>query len=203
MPILGKGFVGIVVKANTDEDSKAAKIRRVDASRKELQHEANMLKLANSVDVGPKFHSVSKNCLLMELIDGNLLPFWLESFNKKRVVKNVFRNLLEQCKQLDKIGLDHGELSKAPKHIIINKKMKPYIVDYETASNTRIVSNVTSICQFLFLSHGPVAIAASKIFGDLDGRKIIQALKKYKTKKTKENFKLVLQACSLNYIANL
>ena len=162
-----------------------------------------MLKLANSVDVGPKFHSVSKNCLLMELIDGNLLPFWLESYTKKRDVKKVFRNLLEQCKQLDIIGLDHGELSKAPKHIIINKKMKPYIVDYETASNTRIVSNVTSICQFLFLSYGPVGTAASKILGDLDRRKIIQALKKYKTKKTNENFKLVLQACSLDYITDL
>lgn len=161
-----------------------------------------MLKLANSVDVGPKFHRVSKNCLLMELIEGNLLPFWLESHTEKRGMKNIFRNLLEQCKRLDKIGLDHGELSKAPKHIIINKKMKPYIVDYETASNTRIVSNVTSICQFLFLSHGPVGMASSKILGDLDKRKIIQALKKYKTKKTNENFKLVLQSCSLDYIIN-
>jgi putative serine/threonine protein kinase len=194
LPILGKGFVGIVVRANIDGKTVAVKIRRVDASRKELQHEAKMLLDANSVQVGPKFQSVSKNCLLMELIDGNLLPFWLKSVPKKRLVKSVFKDLLNQCRRLDKLGLDHGELSKAPKHIIIDKKMKPYIVDFETASNTRNVSNVTSICQFLFLSYGPVGKTALKMLGNKDRSKVIRVLKKYKTKKTNENFNLILQA---------
>lgn len=195
LPILGKGFVGIVIKANIDRNTVAVKIRRVDASRKELQHEAKMLLEANSVQVGPKFQSVSKNCLLMELINGNLLPLWLKSHSEKRFVKSVFKDLLNQCRRLDRLGLDHGELSKAPKHIIIDKKMKPYIFDFETASNTRNVSNVTSICQFLFLSYGPVGKTALKILGNRNRNKIIKVLKKYKTKKTNENFNLVLQAC--------
>jgi putative serine/threonine protein kinase len=195
LPILGKGFVGIVFKANIDGKTVALKIRRIDSSRKDLQHEAKMLLFANSVEVGPKFQSVSKNCLLMDLIDGNLLPFWLKSFPEKRAVKKVFRDLISQCRRLDKKGLDHGELSKAPKHIIINKKMKPFIVDFETASISRTVSNVTSICQFLFLNYGSVGKIAVKILGNIDRNKIIKALKKYKTKKTNDNFTLILQAC--------
>lgn len=195
LPILGKGYVGVVIKAKINRKILALKIRRVDADRISLQHEAQMLLKANSVQVGPKFYSFSKNCLLMELIDGELLPFWLNSFSKKNILQNIFKDLLHQCRRLDRLGLDHGELSKAPKHIIINKKTKPIILDFETSSISRKVSNVTSICQFLFLSYGPVGKTANMLLGKRDRGKIIKALKKYKNKKDEENFKCILQTC--------
>ena len=195
IPILGKGFVGIVVKANIQRKAFAVKIRRIDASRKELLHEAKMLLKANSIQVGPKFQSVSKNCLVMELIKGSLLPIWLESCSDKSVIKSVFKDLLYQCRRLDNLGLDHGELSKATKHIIMNNKLKPFIVDFETASTTRKVSNVTSICQFLFLNYGEVGKTAVRIIGNKDRTKIINTLQKYKSEKTDENFNRILQAC--------
>jgi putative serine/threonine protein kinase len=49
-----------------------------------MQHEAEMLKKANSVGVGPKLLGVSKNFLLMQFIDGKLLPEWLETCKEKR-----------------------------------------------------------------------------------------------------------------------
>jgi putative serine/threonine protein kinase len=171
------------------------KILRVDASRKELQYEAKMLQQANSVQVGPKFHSVSKNVLVMELITGNLLPFWLESCSNKSVIKRVFKDIIDQCRRLDLLGLDHGELSKAPKHIIVNNELKPFIVDFETASIIRKVSNVTSICQFLFLSYGEVGKTSFNLIGNRDRNKIIRELRKYKSEKTNENYKRILQAC--------
>ena len=195
LPILGKGYVGVVIKANITGKIVALKIRRVDADRKGLQQEAQMLLKANSVQVGPKFHSVSKNCLLMELVNGELLPFWLNSFSEKNLLINILEDLLHQCRRLDSLGLDHGELSKAPKHIIINKKMKPIIVDFETASITRKVSNVTSVCQFLFLSYGPVGKTVMMLVGNRDRDKIIKVLKKYKNKKDDDNFNRILQAC--------
>ena len=195
LPILGKGYVGVVIKARIHKKILALKIRRVDADRKSLQHEAQMLLKANSVQVGPKFYSASKNCLLMELIDGELLPFWLNSFSEKKVLQNMCKDLLYQCRRLDSLGLDHGELSKAPKHIIIDKKIKPIIVDFETSSITRKVSNVTSICQFLFLSKGLVGKTANILIGKRDRSKIIKALKKYKNKKDEENFEYIIQTC--------
>jgi putative serine/threonine protein kinase len=195
VPVLGKGFVGIVVIAHLDGKRAALKIRRVDADRLELQHEAQMLAKANSVQVGPRLMGVSKNFLLMQLIDGDLLPDWLDAHKEKEVVRSVLTNILEQCWRLDNIGLDHGELSKAPKHLIVDKQQKPFIVDFETASVDRKTTNVTSVCQFLFTSGGAVARAVAEVLGERNNAEIISALRIYKNKRTRENFDRVLQAC--------
>ena len=79
VPVLGKGCVGIVVIAYTGSQKAALKIRRIDADRKEMFHEAQMLKTANSIGIGPKLYEVSDNFLLMELIEGTHFPEWAES----------------------------------------------------------------------------------------------------------------------------
>jgi putative serine/threonine protein kinase len=197
VPVLGKGFVGIVVIALLAGQKKALKIRRVDADGLGLQHEAQMLAKANSVQVGPRLMRVSKNFLLMQLVDGDLLPDWLDAHKEKELVRNVLRDILEQCWRLDNIGLDHGELSKAPKHLIIDKEQKPFIVDFETASVNRKLANVTSVCQFLFASGGVVARVVAEALGERKREEIISALKRYKNNRTPENFNRVLQAASL------
>jgi putative serine/threonine protein kinase len=195
VPVLGKGFVGIVVIAHLDAQRAALKIRRVDADRLGLQHEAQMLVKANSVQVGPKLMSVSKNFLLMQLIEGDLLPGWLEVHKETESVRSVLIDVLEQCWRLDAIGLDHGELSKAPKHLIVDRAQKPFIVDFETASVDRKPANVTSVCQFLFASGGAIARAVAETLGERNGAEIIRALRLYKNHRTRENFDRVLQAC--------
>jgi len=195
VPVLGKGFVGIVIIANLDGQRVALKIRRVDADRLGLQHEAQMLAKANSVQVGPRLMGVSKNFLLMQLIDGNLLPNWLDAHKEKELVRSVLTGILEQCWRLDNIGLDHGELSKAPKHLIVDKAQKPFIVDFETASVNRKPANVTSVCQFLFTSRGAVARAVAEVLGERNNTEIISALRIYKADRARENFDRVLQAC--------
>jgi putative serine/threonine protein kinase len=194
VPVLGKGFVGIVVAAYLGGERVALKIRRVDADRTGLEHEAQMLAKANSVQVGPKLIGVSKNFLLMQLVDGWLLPEWLSEHTKKRLVRGVLGEVLEQCWRLDNLGLDHGELSKAPKHIIISKQGKPFLVDFETASVDRRPANVTSVCQFLFASHGAVAKSVSEIL-EVNRAEVIAALRRYKNERNRENFNAVLRAC--------
>jgi len=195
-PILGKGCVGLVTIAHRNREKAALKIRRIDADRARMQQEARMLQKANSVGVGPRLLDVSENFLLMQFIDGYLLPKWLEERKGKTQIKDVLREALGQCWRLDEIGLDHGELSHAPKHIIINRKGKPFLVDFETASLNRRPSNVTSICQFLFIS-GEVAKKVVEKLGIKDKEAIIQALRRYKNNRTRENFESVLEAFGL------
>ncbi len=196
IPVLGKGCVGIVIIAHRKREKAALKIRRVDADRTQMQHEAEMLKKANLVNVGPKLLGVSKNFLLMQFIDGVLLPKWLEIHEGKSRIVTALREVLEQCWRLDKIGLDHGELSYAPKHIIINQKDEPAIVDFETASVNRKPSNVTSISQFLFIS-GAVAKEVAEKLDRKDRKALIEALKNYKNDRTRGNFESVLTVCGL------
>jgi putative serine/threonine protein kinase len=195
VPVLGKGFVGIVVAAYVDGERVALKIRRVDADRAGLEHEAQMLTKANAVHVGPRLIDVSKNFLLMQLVDGAVLPEWLDAHKEQAYVRGVLNDVLEQCWRLDSAGLDHGELSKAPKHILVDEQRKPWIVDFETASVNRKVSNVTSVCQFFFTSGGGVARAVAEVLGAVNREETIGALRLYKKERTRENFSHVMQAC--------
>ncbi len=194
--VLGKGYVGIVVSALKRNFGRVAlKIRRVDADREDLNYESSMLKLANSVNVGPKLYSNTDNFIVMEFIEGLLIGDWLlklelpeESFR----VKQVIIEILEQCYRLDMIGLDHGELSNARKHIIIDNFDKPTILDFETASTVRKTSNVTSICSFLFIK-SPISHLIASSIGEIDKHSLLRALNKYKRVKDKESFTYILK----------
>lgn len=194
-PILGKGCVGIVVKAETNTQTIALKIRRTDADRKEMTHEAEMLRKANSINVGPKFLDQSKNFLVMEYIHGSLFPEWLTKMEQKQKIRRVLRSALMQCWRMDKTGLDHGELSHAPKHIII-RNQKPCIIDFETASTTRKTQNVTALAQYLFMSR-QIARQITKKLGRINQKKLKQALKQYKQQRAKENFQAILEILKL------
>jgi putative serine/threonine protein kinase len=196
LPVLGKGCVGIVVIARVDGKDVALKIRRTDADRARMQREAHLLAKANAVCVGPQLLRVSRNFLLMQLIDGSLLPHWIENKPSKLKVMKVVRSILEQCYRLDETGLDHGELSHAPKHVIIARRDKPFIVDFETASLGRRPSNVTSMCQFLFLS-SQVGTQIAEQLGMMDQEAVLDALRRYKSDRSCGNFEDVMLACGL------
>lgn len=195
VPILGKGYVGLVVIAHLNVAKAALKIRRIDADRSGLQHEAEMLVKANATNVGPRLFNVSKNFLLMQLIEGDSLPSWVETHEEKEALRRILNEILEQCWRLDNVGLDHGELSHAPKHLIVDHAQKPWIVDFETASVNRKPANVTAVCQFLFTSNGTVARAIAEILGNRSRESLVDALRAYKRNRTRENFERLLQIC--------
>lgn len=200
VPVLGKGYVGIVVAVYTDSGIGALKIRRVDAGREGVQHEAEMLRRANSIHVGPKLLRVTDNLLLMEFIEGLLLPSWIEALRGKGTrsrIRRVLRAVLDKCHRLDEAGLDHGELSRAPKHIIIDSNDRPHLVDFETASINRRVSNVTSICQYLFLGSQTAKTIKSKL-GRINEKELINALRTYKHERTREKIEEILDICRVS-----
>jgi putative serine/threonine protein kinase len=193
VPVLGKGCVGIVVVAHTKSGLAALKIRRVDADRKGMFHEGDMLKIANNMNVGPKLLKISKNFLLMELVEGTHFPKWLESLEGKKAklrVRLVLGDILEQCYKLDVTGLDHGELSNASKHIIIDVDDSPHLIDFETASINRRVSNVTSVCQYLFLG-SQIANKVKTKLGRLNEKELVNVLRIYKREPIRINFEKI------------
>jgi putative serine/threonine protein kinase len=193
--VLGKGYVGIVVVAHVRGERVALKMRRIDADRIDLKHEAEMLQKANAVNVGPKFIAVSNNFLLSQLVDGDLLAEWLEKHRAKELMRKVLVDVLEQCWRLDEAGLDHGELSKAPKHLLVDNAEQPFIVDFETASIQRKVANVTSVCQYFFMGNSPLARIVAEVFGERDRLEMIKGLKNYKRYRVLMNFEALLQVC--------
>jgi putative serine/threonine protein kinase len=192
IPVLGKGYVGVVVVAYIKGKKIALKMRRVDADRQSLEQEAELIKKANSVDVAPKFFKVSRNFLIMELVDGDLLEDWLKTHKDKADVRRVLVEILEQCWRLDQAGLDHGEISKAIKHLLVGKGDKPFIVDFETASLMRKVANVNAVGQYLFVGNNATARMLPQILGEKSREEVIGVLKIYKKNMSRDNFQKIL-----------
>src|SRR5215218_3092047 len=191
--IAGKGCVGIVVKAKAGSKVFALKIRRTDADRKAMDNEARLHKMANSEGVGPSLEGHTKNLIAMEYVSGQSIIDWAGN-NKaaKSKIRIVATDVLEQCFSLDAAGLDHGELSRLARHVIISDR--PYIIDFESASTTRKTCNVTAAAQSIFL-YGVVANKVKKILGNTDREKsIIHALRTYKHFHTRANFEAVLDS---------
>ena len=193
--VAGKGCVGIVVKSKTGNKVCALKIRRTDADRQTMDEEARLHRIANRAGVGPLLEGQTKNLIAMEFVNGQSIIDWvLGSHNnnnsKNRIplkgeIRAIGTDILDQCFSLDMAGLDHGELSRLARHIIIAEK--PYIIDFESASNKRKTCNVTAAAQSIFL-FGAVADRVRKILGNTDRQKAINALRTYKHFHTRANF---------------
>jgi putative serine/threonine protein kinase len=91
--------------------------------------------------------------------------------------------------------LDHGELSKAPKHLLVDKADRAFIVDFETASVKRRVANVTAVCQYLFAGNSSASKILTEIFGEKNRLDLIDVLKAYKKNRTRQNFEGLLEFC--------
>ncbi|MDE1763052.1 MAG: serine/threonine protein kinase [Thaumarchaeota archaeon] len=197
VPVLGKGYVGVVVLSRYGKSQVALKIRRTDSSRDEMRGEAKFLKLANKVNVGPKVIDSSKNFMIMEYVEGKKIIDWageLKGRGSAAKLKTVARKILEDCYNLDRIHLDHGELSYIHKHVIVGKS--PCIIDFESASVNRRTSNVTSATQGIFIGSG-LSNIVKKIIKIPSTRKMIESLKKYKHDQSRENFDSVLKVLGL------
>jgi len=198
LAILGKGYVGVVVLAKKGNKQVALKIRRIDSQRKEMKSEAILLKLANSVNVGPKLFDSSKNFLIMEYVEGEKISEWINTIKGSGSVKKlklIIKQVLEDCYKLDQIGFDHGELSNISKHVIVGKT-NSILIDFESSSTKRKPSNVTSVTQAIFIGSG-ISKKTQKIYKNPSKEKIINVLKQYKQEKTQENFENLLKILKL------
>lgn len=195
--VLGKGYVGIVVLAKQNQNKVALKIRRTDSQRDEMKNEAKLLEIANTVKVGPKVIKSSKNFLVMEYLDGEKIFDWIKKLKGKGAsarLKTTVKKVLEDCYNLDKLGLDHGELSSISKHVIVGKKTS--LIDFESASTNRRISNVTAACQAIFIGSG-ISKMVKKIYKIPPKSKMIKVLRVYKNEQTRESFDDILKVLRL------
>ncbi len=195
--VLGKGYVGVVVLAKRNNKFVALKIRRIDSQRSEMQSEAKLLEFANSVGVGPRFYKKSKNFIIMEYLDGQKIGDWITTIKGKgsvKKIKTVIQKVLEDCFSLDSAGMDHGELSSITKHVIIGKKVT--MIDFDSASLKRRVSNVTSATQGIYIGSG-ISKSLSKFYKIPKIENIVQVLRIYKKEKTRSSFDDVLKVLKL------
>lgn len=187
--IAGKGCVGLVVKARAHGRLCALKVRRTDANRPTMRDEVKYHRIANGAGVGPRILGFSDNFMLMEFAEGASIVDWAQGEIERSEASAVARSVLEQCYALDRARVDHGELAHLDNHVIVHGATAT-IIDFESASTERRMSNVSSAGQSLFVA-GAVAGALSKVL-QVEKERAINALKKYKRDQTRENIDGVL-----------
>ena len=196
--ILGLGTVGIVVKASSRGGLFALKIRRTDANRPDMEDEVSLAAVANRVGVGPRVFAHSRDMILMELLDSQELIDWLRGLKgegRRATVKALVHSLLNQCRTLDIMGIDHGQLSDLRKHAVVSGG-EPRIIDFESASRGRKPRNVTAAAQYLFIG-GALSPALRRAMGVRDTEKLKGLLADYKRDLTDYSYSKILENLKL------
>jgi putative serine/threonine protein kinase len=179
--ILGLGTVGVVVRARAHGKVRAVKIRRTDANRPDMEQEFRITAHANRVGVGPHVYSRSKDLILMKVLESQEIEDWLRSQSgtgKRQRTRELLHALLNQCRKLDIIGIDHGQLSNLRKHAVVAEG-RPWIIDFESAGTERKPRNVTTAAQYLLIG-GAVSPMVRRTLGLRETRTILKLLAEYK-----------------------
>ncbi len=185
--LVGKGQNSLVFKCVHNGQVVLCKIRRFDASRDSLIHEAKCLEAANSVGVGPRIYGYDKDVIVREFINGIPIRKFVEICDADGLRK-VVRELLLQCHQLDRIRLAHNELNRLGEHVIVTHDLRPYIIDFESATLNSKTSNVAQAIAALIMAPGKLQMRVRELLGIKDEQLlgIREAIRRYKERRCED-----------------
>jgi putative serine/threonine protein kinase len=175
--ILGKGTTSLVIKAIYKGKTVALKIRRTDSNRESMYEEAKILEMLKNKNIAPELFAYSKNFIVMEYLEGRNIDEFIMNANSIELIKAI-KKLIEHCIILDKLGIDHGDLSNASDHVIVYDD-EVRIIDFESASLNRKPQNLTSIISYLFLSKKPFSNKLLEAF-NLSRIEVLEFAREYK-----------------------
>jgi putative serine/threonine protein kinase len=192
--ILGLGTVGIVVRARVGGRLCALKIRRTDANRPSMKEEVRVATLANRIGVGPEVYASTRDMILMKLLESEEIADWLKRLRgrgRRDEAREMVHSLLNQCRKLDIMGIDHGQLSNLRKHAVIAEG-KPWIIDFESAGTRRKPRNVTTAAQYLLVGGG-VSPLMRRTLGVRDTETLKKLLADYKRSLSDYSYSKILE----------
>ena len=196
--ILGLGTVGVVVRARVGEDVRALKIRRTDANRPDMDEEARVATLANNLGIGPTVFGHTKDLMLMKLLNYVELEEWLRGLTgqgTRKAARTMIHSLLNQCRKLDIMGIDHGQLSNLRKHAVVAEGV-PWIMDFESAGTARKPKNVTTAAQYLFIG-GKLSPLLRRTIGIRDTSPLLRLLSEYKNDTSDYTYSRIIETLRL------
>ncbi|MFA5141697.1 MAG: HemK2/MTQ2 family protein methyltransferase [Candidatus Woesearchaeota archaeon] len=144
-----KGHRGYIYTGKIGTKKVAIKLKNPKSKASgRIQNEVNFLKVLNKKDIGPNLVKSSKDYFVYEFIEGIFLPKYIQE-NTKEPIKKVLVDILKQCHEMDLLKVNKEEMHNPYKHIIIDSKGHPTLIDFERSLKTAKPHNVTQFCQYL------------------------------------------------------
>ena len=157
LKVLDIGYSSIILLVVLRDNSLAvAKILRTDSRRQSLRGECSILEIVAGNGISPKLLGCNNDVIILEYVDGVILGKLLEENAYLYRIKDILKAAIYKAFLLDSLGVDHGELSRPYKHILVSPR-GVFIIDYESASTRRKPSNVTSLISGLILRKNKLA----------------------------------------------
>ncbi len=186
-----KGHRGIIYAGRFRGKKVAAKAQRADVEVKSIHNEIKCLKKLQDYEIGPKLVYAGRDFFVYDFIEGKFIEEFVERERAKKRIREIFRNVMLQCRQLDKLMLNKEEMHNPYKHIIVTRQGKPVLVDFERCKKTEDPKNVTQFCQYL--SHGRMAHILEKKGILIDKEEMKRAAKEYKGKFDEKSFRKIVE----------
>ncbi len=158
-----------------------------------ITNEVKYLKLLNKRKIGPKLLTAKKDYLVYGFIDGDFILKNFKKSNKINILKAI-KAIFRQLFIMDRLKINKEEMHHPLKHIIIDRKNKPWLVDFERCYNTKKPKNVTQFSVFLISGHLKNLLEEKGIRINRD--KMIKAAKEYKKNINKEKLDKVISLVS-------
>ncbi|MAG47720.1 hypothetical protein CL617_03870 [archaeon] len=153
-----------------------------------IKNEAIWLEKLNKYNIGPKLIKHQENYLVLKYIKGKQVSEYFKEVNKQQII-NIIKEILKQCRTLDKLKVNKLEMNHPFKHILIENK-KPIMIDFEKCTLTENTKNVTQFFQYL-MSNNLEQIFNKKSIS-INKKEFIKKLKNYKDNNSDENFSNLL-----------
>ena len=154
-----------------------------------IANEAKWLPILNKKGIGPSFQFSGDNYLVYGFVEGEFIIDWIKHHSKEEI-KNILREVLEQCFMMDQLRVNKEEMHHPVKHIIVTKDNTPVLIDFERCHETEQPQNVTQFVEFI-----------CRLQNELHKKDVVinpkmarEQAKEYKEELTRSSFQALLQA---------
>jgi len=189
---LAKGHRGLIYVGKMAGKKVTIKVQREDIDATEtVNNEVKQLSFLNKKGIGPKLLFSGNNYFVYEFVEGDFMQdYFTLPLTKRDDVVRVLKDVFEQMYLLDSLGLNKEEMHHPVKHIVVNKKGKPVLLDFERCHSRGKTHNVTQFAQF---------VVSGKLLPHLARHKLKISLidmldlgRRYSEKHTREAFETIL-----------
>jgi putative serine/threonine protein kinase len=188
MEVYAKGKRGVIYK----DGGLCIKEKNPRSAVDTLANEAQYLQLLNKKGIGPRFIKYEDGKLFRQFVEGIRISEFFEQEYDKENILSVITQILEQCREMDLMGIDKKELTNPYKDILITTDNKAVMIDFERCKESKKPQNLTQFLQYIIKNKPTLEPKGIMINKD----ELIRLGREYKENPDEESFDKIIKFIS-------